>query len=205
MNQVVIIDYGMGNLYSVKRKFSKIGVDATISSNPDQVMAAQKIVLPGVGHFKKAVKNLKSSGLWDALNSAVLVHNVPVLGICLGMQLMAKHSEEGDTDGFGWFNANVIRFKVNDRLRYKIPHMGWNTVKALKAIPLFHDLPENSEFYFVHAYHCQSNDFSEVLTYTNYEYDFCSALEKENIFGLQYHPEKSHETGEQLLLNFIRL
>jgi glutamine amidotransferase len=205
MKQVVIIDYGMGNLNSVKRKFSKIGVESMISSDPEQVIAAHKLVVPGVGHFKKAVDNLKSSGLWDALNKAVLTNNVPVLGICLGMQLMAKHSEEGDVEGLGWFNANVIRFKINNQLQYKIPHMGWNTARICKASSLFFGLPENPEFYFVHKYHCQSDDPSEVLTYTAYEYDFCSALEKDNIFGLQYHPEKSHEIGEQLLLNFARL
>jgi imidazole glycerol-phosphate synthase subunit HisH len=205
MKQVVIVDYGMGNLNSVKRKLTKIGVESTISSDPEQMIAAHKIVIPGVGHFKKAVGNLQSSGLWDALNNAALIQHVPVLGICLGMQIMAKHSEEGDVDGLGWFNANVIRFKVNDQLQYKIPHMGWNTVKVRKTSPLFFGLPENPEFYFVHSYHCQSHDLSEVLANTIYEYDFCSALEKDNIFGLQFHPEKSHDVGEQLLRNFARL
>ena len=205
MRPFVIVDYGMGNLNSVKRKFARIGVEATITRDFRQIITAHKLVLPGVGHFEKAVGNLKEWGLWDALNDTVLVKKVPILGICLGMQLMAKHSDEGSVDGLGWFNGDVIRFKATDRLKYKIPHMGWNSVRVCKDSALFHDIPENSEFYFVHSYHYQSHDPSEVLTYTTYEYEFCSAVAKGNIFGLQYHPEKSHDIGEKMLLNFAKI
>jgi imidazole glycerol-phosphate synthase subunit HisH len=205
MAQVIIIDYGMANLNSVKRKFVKIGVNATISSAPQQITTADRLVLPGVGHFKRAVFNLKDSRIWDALNEAVLVRKVPILGICLGMQLMARHSEEGDVDGLGWFNADVVRFKATDRLKYKIPHMGWNTVRVCKDSTLFKGVLEHSEFYFVHSYHYHGQDPSEILSYTTYEYEFCSAVEKGNIFGVQYHPEKSHEVGEKILRNFAEL
>lgn len=202
---MVIIDYGMGNLNSVKRKFSKNGIESIISNDPDEVLKAEKLVLPGVGHFKKAVQNLKISGLWDALNHAVVTEKVPILGICLGMQLMAKHSEEGDVSGLGWFDGEVVKFKVKDQIKHKIPHIGWNTARKYKDSFLFDGLPDNPEFYFVHSYHFKSNDQSDVLSYTNYEYGFCSAIQKDNVYGVQFHPEKSHDIGEQMLLNFSRI
>jgi len=202
---IIIIDYGMGNLNSVKRKLDRIGVNAIISSNPKEILVADKIILPGVGHFSKAVANLKQSGIWDVLNEAVLIKKTPILGICLGLQLMCKHSEEGNVDGLGWFDANVVRFKVGNTLKYKIPHMGWNNVSVQKESPLFKEIPMDSEFYFVHSYHIQSNVQDEVLTTTNYEYDFVSGLSKGNIFGLQFHPEKSHDIGEKVFTNFIKL
>ena len=205
MIKMLIIDYGMCNLNSVRKKFTKIGIQSTISTDPDKIIAAEKLVLPGIGHFKVAVENLKKSGLWDALNHAVTIKHVPILGICLGMQLMAKHSEEGGVYGLGWFDAQVVRFKVNDRIKYKIPHMGWNTAKIMKHSSLLNGVSENQEFYFVHSYHYQCQEASEVLTYTDYEYEFCSAVERDNIFGVQFHPEKSHEHGEQILKNFAAL
>jgi glutamine amidotransferase len=205
MSNLIIVDYGMGNLHSVKRKLSKIGIESNISSQPRQIIMADKLILPGVGHFKKAIENLKSSGLWDALYDSVINNQTPILGICLGLQLMAKHSEEGDVNGFGWFDANVVRFNVKDKINHKVPHMGWNSIRLAKQSLLISDLPGNSEFYFVHSYHMQSNDPSEVLSFTEYEYEFPSAMEKGHIFGLQFHPEKSHDAGEQLLMNFAKL
>jgi len=205
MNKVLIIDYGMGNLNSVKRKLSRIGIDAKISNNPLEIANSISLILPGVGHFKKAIENLKKMQLWDALNDAVLSKKKPILGICLGMQLMAKHSEEGDAEGFGWFDADVVKLKVTDNLKYKVPHTGWNQVIELKESRLMKGIPELSEFYFVHAYHFKCNDPVDILNETDYEYRFTSAVEKENIFGVQYHPEKSHDIGEQFLKNFINL
>ncbi len=204
-DKIIIVDYGMGNLNSVKRKFHLIGTNADISSSPSDILNSGKIVLPGVGHFRKAVENLKQLHLWDALNEAVLVKKIPIIGICLGMQLMGKHSEEGDVDGLGWFDASVVRFKITDKLKHKIPHMGWNNLRMNKSSKLFDGVAENSEFYFVHSYHMVSDRLSEVLCYTNYEYDFVSAVESGNIFGLQFHPEKSHDQGEKILMNFSRL
>jgi len=202
---ITIVDYGMGNLNSVKRKLARIGIDALVSNLPSDISKADKLILPGVGHFQKAVENLKELRLWEALNEAVLIKKVPILGICLGMQLMAKHSEEGDCDGFGWFDAEVVRFKVEDFLTHKIPHTGWNQIKKAKESLLMNDVPDLSEYYFVHSYHIKCNNQSDILNETEYEYKFTSAIEKEKIFGVQYHPEKSHDAGDLLFRNFINL
>lgn len=204
MNEV-IIDYGMGNLQSVKKKLQRLGVDAEITNDPAKIVGAFKLFLPGVGHFSKAIQNLKSLHLYDALNEAVLVKKTPILGICLGLQLMAKHSEEGDVEGFGWFDAEVVHFKIQNQLKYKIPHMGWNSVRILKQSALVEDIPESQEFYFVHSYHIKSNNQEDVLATTEYEYPFVSALQKDNLYGVQFHPEKSHDIGEKMLANFLNL
>lgn len=203
--KIIIIDYGMGNLNSVKRKLFRLGIDALISNHPSDISQADKLILPGVGHFQKAVENLKQLQLWEVLNKAILVKKKPILGICLGMQLMAAHSEEGNAEGLGWFDAEVIKFKVKDYLKYKVPHTGWNQVSRLKESKLMQDIPELSEFYFVHAYHFKCNNPADILNETEYEYKFTSAVEKENIFGVQYHPEKSHDVGEVLMRNFINM
>lgn len=195
----------MGNLGSVKRKLDRIGAASVITSDPQRIRSAAKLILPGVGHFAAAVSEIKSRGLWDLLNEQVLVHKKPILGICLGMQLMARHSEEGDAKGFSWFDADVVRFNVNDTLKYKVPHMGWNQVTVEKPSPLFSDIQPGASFYFVHSYHIICNDPQDILNTTEYSYPFTSAIQKENIFGVQYHPEKSHDAGEQLLRNFVDL
>lgn len=194
----------MGNLGSISKKFIRLGTDTIISSKISDIVNADRLILPGVGHFKKAVENLKKLDLWDLISEMVLVKKRPVLGICLGMQLMAKSSEEGDTKGLGWFDAEVVKFQVKDKLRYKIPHIGWNQIIKKKESNLMNELPDLSEFYFVHSYHFKCNNPNDVLNETEYESIFTSAIEKENIFGVQYHPEKSHETGELLLKNFIK-
>jgi imidazole glycerol-phosphate synthase subunit HisH len=202
---IVIIDYGMGNIGSIRRKLSLLGNEALISSNPDDILKADKLILPGVGHFRKAVENLKTLDLWDALNESVLMKKKPILGICLGMQLMSKFSEEGDIEGFGWFDAGVIKFNIIDKLQYKVPHMGWNEVMAKKESCLMKGLPVSSFFYFVHSYHMVCKVQADVLNETEYESVFTSAVEKGNIYGVQYHPEKSHDTGGVILKNFISL
>lgn len=195
----------MGNLNSVKRKLARLGIDALISNLSSDISKADKLVLPGVGHFQKAVENIKQLQLWEILNDAVLVKKKPILGICLGMQLMAMHSEEGNVEGLGWFDAEVVKFRVKDFLTHKVPHTGWNQIIKLKESPLMNDIPDLSEFYFVHSYHFRCNNPDDILNETEYEYKFTSAVEKENIFGVQYHPEKSHDIGEKLLKNFIDL
>jgi imidazole glycerol-phosphate synthase subunit HisH len=202
---IAIIDYGMGNLRSVKRKMDRIGVKSIITSDPEEIKKSDRIILPGVGHFAKAVSEIKNRGLWDLLKDQVLVEKKPVLGICLGMQLMAKYSEEGNSEGFGWFDAKVIRFKVSDTIRYKIPHMGWNTITPLKDSSLFEKIALDSEFYFVHSYYVLCNNQDDVLAKTNYDFSFTSVFQTENIFGVQFHPEKGHDAGEMLLRNFINM
>ncbi len=201
-DQIVIVDYGMGNLHSVQKKLLRLHAEVLITADPKEILNAGKLILPGVGHFGKAMENLKRLNLIEVLNEAVLVQKKPILGICLGMQLMTKKSKEGDVEGLGWFDAEVVHFKVNDSLKYKVPHTGWNGVSIHKESPLMQGIPENTEFYFVHSYHVQTNDASIVLNETEYEYNFVSALEKDNIFGVQYHPEKSHDAGELLMRNF---
>jgi imidazole glycerol-phosphate synthase subunit HisH len=202
---IVIVNYGMGNLNSVKRKLARLGISASISNLPEDILKAEKLILPGVGHFQKAVENIKELHLWDTLNDVILIKKKPILGICLGMQLMAKRSEEGKAEGFGWVNAEVVRFQVKDFLKYKIPHTGWNQITKAKSSTLMLGIPEYSQFYFVHSYHMRCNDTNDILNETEYEYIFTSAIERENIFGIQYHPEKSHDIGDKLLNNFIKL
>jgi imidazole glycerol-phosphate synthase subunit HisH len=202
---ITIVDYGMGNINSVKKTVSGNGENVVISSNPMEILSADKLILPGVGHFQNAVENLKRLNLWDAINEAVLIKKKPILGICLGMQLMAKNSEEGETSGFGWFDAEIVRFQIKDRLKYKVPHIGWNQVYITKESKLMSDIPELSEFYFVHSYHLKCNNNTDILSETEYEYRFTSAVECENIFGVQFHPEKSHDAGNLLMKNFINI
>jgi len=192
----------MGNLHSVQRKFSRIGARATVTSDPGVISRAEKVILPGVGHFRRAMENLRQLRLLEALNDA-RARRVPVLGICLGMQLMANTSEEGDTDGLGWLDAKVVRFKVGDTVRFKVPHIGWNEIVQKRKNALFRDIPHRAEFYFVHSYHLVANREAIVLAETEYDYSFASAVESENVFGVQFHPEKSHDVGESLLQNFV--
>ena len=203
--QIVIIDYGMGNLNSVKRVLSNLRTISIISSDPKIIANADKLILPGVGHFKKAMENLVTLDLLDMLNQVVLEKRKPILGICLGMQLMAKTSEEGNVEGLGWFDAEVVRFRVTDKLKFKIPHIGCNQIIKSKNSVLMKGIPDLSEFYFVHSYHLKLNNQHDLLNETDYEYRFPSAIEKDNIFGVQYHPEKSHDIGELLLKNFVNL
>ncbi len=205
LSKVVIVDYGSGNLNSVKRSLDRMRVNSVVSSDYRDIINSDKIILPGVGHFGKAMSNLKELHLLDSLHEAVLVKQKPILGICLGMELMAKSSEEGNAAGLGWFDAEIIEFHTSDKNRYKVPHMGWNKISIKKNSPLMKNIVEFSEFYFVHSYHLKTNDESDLLNETKYEVTFPSAIEKDNIFGVQYHPEKSHDAGDQLLKNFIEL
>lgn len=202
---IVIVDYGMGNLRSVQKALERIQIPSMVSANKKDISAADKLILPGVGHFGKGMSNLHELGLIANLNAAVLEKKIPVLGICLGMQLMARQSEEGNIKGLGWFDADVVKFQVHDNLAYKVPHMGWNQILKAKESSLMKDVPDLSEFYFLHSYYLQCNHPADILNETEYESKFTSAVEKGNIFGVQYHPEKSHDIGEQVLRNFCNL
>jgi len=203
--RIVIVDYGMGNLHSVWRKLKRLDIDVVLSDDFNAFQNADKILLPGVGHFGKAMNNLKRRRLLGPLQEAVLVHKKPVLGICLGMQLMANHSEEGHAKGLGWVDAKVVRMKIHDSLRYKTPHTGWNTLQYMKESILWQDLNNDAEMYFVHSYHVVCNNSEDVLSTTNYPDSFVSAFEHKHIFGVQFHPEKSHFQGEKLLQNFLAI
>jgi len=203
--RVAIVDYGMGNLHSVKRKLDRIGVHPQVTSDPEEVLHADKLLLPGVGHFGKAMEHLETLGLVPALREAVIVRKTPILGICLGMQLFARHSQEGDAEGLGWIDADVVRFTIDDTRRFKVPQMGWNGVRVARSNELLEGVTEETEFYFVHAYHLVCRDRADVVCDTDYGYPFTSVVQRENLYGVQFHPEKSHDAGEGLLRNFLSL
>jgi len=199
---IVIIDIGMGNVGSIQSMFDYIRVESMLSKDPDVIRDATKLILPGVGAFDNAMRMLDLTGLIPVLNDVVLKKKVPILGICLGMQLLTKRSEEGVLPGLGWIDAETVRFPKNDGLR--VPHMGWNTVKIEKESKLFEGEEEN-RFYFVHSYFVRCNDSRDILTTTHYGFDFSSSVSHENIYGVQFHPEKSHRFGMRMLKKFTEL
>ncbi len=200
---IAIINYGMGNLFSIEKRLKRMGVETIVVSNAADLMRADKFILPGVGHFGKAMQQLQQLDLIEPLQDLVLQQKKPILGICLGMQLLANYSEEGETKGLGWINADVKRFQINDSKKYKIPHTGWNEVIPQKSSPLFENCVAPMEFYFVHSYYFNCAEEQDVLALSNHEKNFVCAVQKSNIFGVQFHPEKSHEIGNTLLKNFI--
>jgi glutamine amidotransferase len=201
---VTIVDYGMGNLGSIQNMFKRIKVESEITGDKEKIAGSKKILLPGVGAFDAAMEKINATGLRDILDYKAREEKVPVLGICLGMQLLAKSSEEGVLPGFGWLDAKTIRFNLQDA-SLKVPHMGWNLVYPVRESALIADLPEEPRFYFVHSFHVQCSNSENVLTTTNYGAPFHSIVQHNNIFGAQFHPEKSHKYGMKLLHNFAHL
>ncbi len=201
---IVIVDYGMGNLRSILKKLEMIKVKAVISSAPEELSRAEKLILPGVGHFGQGIKNIKESGLLAVLNKKVMEEKTPILGVCLGMQLFAEFSEEGNAEGLGWIKAKVVRFNF-DSLPQKlsIPHVGWNTIDIKQDSLLLRGMDPQTRFYFTHSYHFDGVDPAHVVATTPYGYDFPSILKQDNIYGTQFHPEKSHLTGLEIYRNFI--
>lgn len=198
---IIIIDYGMGNLRSVQKGFEKVGFDARISSDPNEVRKADKVVLPGVGAFGDAMHNLREVGMIEAINETVKVGK-PFLGICLGLQLMFETSEEfGLHKGLGILPGHVKLFPPG----LKIPHMGWNQIEIQKDDPILKNIPEGSAFYFVHSYYVEPSDPGDSTTLTEYGIRFTSIASKDNIFGIQFHPEKSSAMGLRILKNFGEL
>ncbi len=201
---LTIIDYGMGNLRSVLNKLERIDLEVVISSKKEDILRAEKLVLPGVGAFGTGINNLSSAGLIPVLERKVIGERVPLLGICLGMQLLTRRSEEGNVNGLGWLDCDTIKFKfdgVNSSL--KVPHMGWNTISKVRENRLLDGIETGSRFYFVHSYHvsCEVENGMIIAT-TNYGYDFPSVIQKDNIYATQFHPEKSHDAGMRVLTNF---
>lgn len=200
---ITIIDFGCGNLHSIKRSLDKLKTKTTISSDINELKLADKLVLPGVGQFSFGMEMLKKLHLVDELNELVLIKKKPILGICLGMQLMTKHSTEGNVNGFGWFDAQTNRFEVSEPYLYKVPHVGFNNLVVQKEEVLMSGLTEDDYFYFVHAYHVNCNVKKNIAALTNYAYPFASTIEKEHIMGVQFHPEKSYMAGEKIFRNFL--
>jgi glutamine amidotransferase len=202
---IVIIDYGMGNVGSLENMIKKVGESTQASADPATIEKATKLVLPGVGSFDNAMTRLKELDLIGIVNEKVIQEKVPILCICLGAQLVTNKSEEGNLPGLGWIEGKTVKFSFSDENRLKIPHMGWNDVKINKKSQLFDDMYEEPCFYFVHSYHLMCKNKDDVLTTTVYGYEFVSAIEHENIFATQYHPEKSHKYGLKLIKNFVEL
>ena len=200
---ITIIDYKTGNLGSIQNILKRIGEDSVVTSDKDEIARATKLILPGVGAFDTGMRNLSGLNLIDILNKKVIEEKIPVLGICLGMQLLSKGSEEGSLPGLGWIDASTVRFEFEDSTEYKIPHLGWNFIRQHKTGRLFDNMYPDSRFYFVHSYFFSANDPEDVLTSTTYEIEFTSAIERGNILGVQFHPEKSHKFGMKLLKNFV--
>jgi glutamine amidotransferase len=201
---IVIPTLPLGNFASILRVIDKCGGYAELITSPILLRKADKIILAGVGAFDYGMTSINS--MWrEELENAVLVRRIPILGICLGMQLMCKSSEEGHLPGLGWIDAKVRRFSWSSNLNLKLPHMGWNTVKIVKSNPLLEIGNDEQRFYFVHSYHVVCNNPRDVLATAHYGYDFTAAINHENIFGVQFHPEKSHRFGIQLVSNFLRL
>ncbi|MCI0471980.1 MAG: imidazole glycerol phosphate synthase subunit HisH [Ignavibacteria bacterium] len=201
---ITIVNYGLGNLGSIYNMLRRIGVKSVITSDPDNIKTAEKIILPGVGHFDKGMNELHKSGLREVLNEKVLKDKVPVLGICLGMQLMTNSSEEGTIPGLGWIDAATKKFLFENR-EYKIPHMGWNVVSVSNENKLIRKDTEEQRFYFVHSYFVEVSRPELSFLRTNYGIGFDSGIFKENIYGIQFHPEKSHKFGMNLLKKFSEL
>jgi glutamine amidotransferase len=202
---ITVVDYKTGNLGSIQNILKRIGEESVITSDRKEIARASKLILPGVGAFDTGMRNLTELDLLGVLNEKVLIEKIPVLGICLGMQLLSNGSEEGSIPGLGWIDGETIRFKFVNTLEYKIPHMGWNFVKQQKESNLFNSMFPEARFYFVHSFYFKANDPSDILTSTTYEIEVTSAVEKENILGVQFHPEKSHKFGMKLLKNFVDL
>ena len=202
---IVITNYNMGNLASIRNMLKKVGVDAVVSSDPQVIRKATGLILPGVGHFDRGMEQLMALDLVPVLQCKVLEEKTPVLGICLGMQLLTRRSEEGQRLGLGWLDAETVRFRFEDTPQtLKVPHMGWNTTSPTRDDSLFEGLMNGrTRFYFVHSYHVVCAHEADVLAYTHHGVPFAASVQHEHIMGTQFHPEKSHRYGMRLLKNFV--
>jgi imidazole glycerol-phosphate synthase subunit HisH len=201
---ITIVNYGVGNLSSIKNMLGRIGIAATLSTDVSEIYEADKIILPGVGAFDHCMRMFNGSGLRDIVTKKVMEEKVPVLGICVGLQMLGESSEEGAEQGLGWIKGRSIRFRQNLLDQLKIPHMGWTEVRPVKPSSLMQGYTEDPRFYFVHSFHLEIKDKKDELLTANYGYDFTAAIQRDNITGVQFHPEKSHKFGMKLLENFAK-
>lgn len=198
---ITIVNYGAGNLFSIQNMLKKLGSDSIIASDAGSIEKADKLLLPGVGAFDTCAQKLRDSGLMDIVCQKVIEEKIPVLGICVGMQLMMSGSEEGILPGLGWLKGTVVKFRQSS---LKIPHMGWSEIEINKPSRLFTDMYDEPRYYFVHSYHAVMENEQDVLAYAEYGNRFVASVERENILGVQFHPEKSHKYGMKLLENFAK-
>ncbi len=203
---IAIIDYGVGNINAFLNIYKQLKIPARTAKNTEELEGADKLILPGVGHFDYAMQRFYDSGMKDTVNSLVLQDAVPVLGVCVGMQMMANNSEEGSLPGLGWINANVRKFDDAQRsAKMPLPHMGWNDVSSSKASKLFYNLENDARFYFLHSYYFECESPENSIAVANYGKEFTCASNSDKVYGVQFHPEKSHHYGIQLLKNFAEL
>jgi imidazole glycerol-phosphate synthase subunit HisH len=203
---IAIIEYGVGNLKSIQNMLKKIGVSSIITNNKEEINSASHFILPGVGAFDYGMNQLKKSSLIPFLNKKVLVEKTPTLGICLGSQMLGNKSEEGNEKGLGWIDMDVVKFdRSKQDSALKVPHMNWDEINIKKDSTIFSNLNEKSRFYFVHSFHMKANNPDNILCTSNFGYEFVSGVNKNNIWGVQFHPEKSHKFGMQLLENFYKI
>ena len=201
-----IVNYGVGNVRAFANIYERLGIDARIVDTPEGLASASHVILPGVGAFDWTMTHLHRSGLRDALNAKVIDEKRPVLGVCVGMQMLASGSEEGELEGLGWIDGRVRKFDVATfSQRTRIPHMGWNNVSPRSTEGLFAGLGDDSRFYFLHSYYLEPGQPADVIARTEYNGTFASGVGRGNIYGVQFHPEKSHHWGVKLLENFAGL
>lgn len=202
---ITIIDYGVGNIYAFQNVYKRLDIPTKIARTPQDLEDAQKLILPGVGHFDYAMSQLNNSGMRDKLDELVLEKKIPIIGICVGMQMMGNKSDEGQLEGLKWIDASIRKFdEATIQQRAKLPHMGWNDVHPSQH-PLFRGLEKDAIFYFLHSFYFECNEPKDILATSNYGISFTSAANHENVYGIQFHPEKSHHYGEELLHNFAKL
>ena len=203
---ITLIDYGVGNIFAFQNVYKRLDIQTKIAKTTQDLEDAEKLILPGVGAFDYAMNQLNKSGMRQKLDELVLDKKIPVIGICVGMQMMGNRSDEGSMEGLKWIDADIVKFDENlIKHRTKLPHMGWNDVKPIKDHPLFKGLEDNAIFYFLHSYYFKCNNIEDSIALSDYGISFTSATNYKNVYGIQFHPEKSHQYGEKLLHNFAKL
>ncbi|TDE51295.1 imidazole glycerol phosphate synthase subunit HisH [Flavobacterium sp. GT3P67] len=203
---ITLIDYGVGNIFAFQNVYKRLDIPTKIAKTAADLEDAEKLILPGVGAFDYAMAQLNCSGMREKLDELVLDKKIPIIGICVGMQMMGNRSDEGTSEGLKWIDADILKF--DERLiqqRTKLPHMGWNDVKPVMSHPLFVGLEEDAIFYFLHSYYFKCNKREDSIAISDYGIPFSSAVNSDNVYGIQFHPEKSHQYGEKLLHNFAQL
>jgi glutamine amidotransferase len=203
---ITLIDCGIGNIFAFQNVYKRLDIPTKIAKTYEDLTDAKKLILPGVGSFDYAMGQLNASGMREKLDELVLEKKVPVIGICVGMQIMGNRSDEGKLEGLKWFDSEILKFDESlIQQRTKLPHMGWNDVTPVKVHPLFSGLENGAIFYFLHSFYFKCNNSSDSIAFSDYGVSFSSAVNKDNVYGIQFHPEKSHQYGEKLLHNFAML
>jgi imidazole glycerol-phosphate synthase subunit HisH len=203
---ITLINYGSGNLHAIANIYNRLNIPFRIENDPSVLRSSEKLILPGVGDFDETMMLLNNLGIKDVLDELVTVKKVPILGVCVGMQILGESSEEGNSTGFGWIKGRVK--KIDPTLlktKPHLPHMGWNTIVPTYESPLFENIVLENGFYFLHSFYFDCHDKSDVLSTTNYGIEFASSINHDNVFGFQFHPEKSHQNGVELFRNFAKL